>query len=159
MGVLLPQTAAAIGDCRDHIKLYPETDPVIAAYLTRYVNIALCAEIESVISQIIHDRIGRSCDKSAAMFFRQRRRNVIRNAKFAEIRKVVNQFGPHYEQRFSELAAQQLDDAKRTSLGNAVADRDSTAHEEPPQITFRELVDAYAAAEIVVGLVDLVLQE
>ena len=115
------------------------------------------------ISQIVHDRIGRSCDKSAAMLsLESDEENVVSETQsLREIRKMVGQsvWSSLRQRRFGELADQQLDEAKRTSLGNAVADRDATAHEEPPQITFRELVDAYAAAEIVVGLVDVVLQE
>lgn len=66
---LLPLTQTAISDCRNHSTQFPGADPAIGAYLTRYANGLLCAEIEKVVNGLIRQRLAQGCSDSATLSF------------------------------------------------------------------------------------------
>ena len=148
----------AITDCRNHINTYSGIDPVIVAYLTRHVNGLMCTEIESVITQLIRERIEAGCDESASNFLKSMPRSVVRNAKYAEIRDKIALFGAQYRLQFEEAVNNSVGEEGIQALGIAVGKRNDAAHREPPDITFREMERAYAAATAIVRAASIVLQ-
>lgn len=158
MTVFLPQTFAAISDCRAHLDSLVDPDPAIVAYLTRYLNLTMCSEIEFIVTGLIHQRIEQGCDVSSVRFVKARARNAVRSARYREIKSVVAQFGPDYKRDFEQRAYKILNEDMIGKLGVAVGKRDSTAHRGPPDITFQELESAYEVAETVMGVVDSVLK-
>lgn len=150
----LPLTGTAIEDCRDHINQYPETDAAILAYLTRHVNGLMCAEIEQVVTRLIRERIGLGCsDEATRNYLGSLRRSAVRNAKVSEIRNTLALLGNTYRDRFNNLVDRTAGEDGIEKLGTAVAKRDQDAHDQPPDITFRELEEVYGiATEVVVAV-------
>ena len=160
MTLQLPLTDAAITDCRDHVNQHPDTDPAISAYLTRHVNGLMCAEIKWVVTRLIRERLEAGCSDEATLnFLKTMNRSTVRNAKYAEIRNTLALLGSTYRSRFSELVDQTIKEEDIEKLGLAVGKRNQNAHESPPDITFRELEEAFSIATRLVDAVRLTLDE
>ena len=147
-----------ITDCRTHINAHPGIDPAIVAYLTLHTNAIMCAEIESVVTRLIRERIERGSDEASGNFLKSWRRGILRNARYSEIRDTIGLFGDEYKSRFIELINNSVGEIGIEALGIAVGGRDETAHGTPPNITFQELEIAYTVASTVVDMVNQVLQ-
>ena len=151
---LLPRTQTAISDCRDHLVQFPGADPAIGAYLTRYANGLMCAEIEKVVNDLLRERLAKGCSDAAALsFLASFNRGMIRNATFAEIHGKMKLFGPKYESTFQTLFEQAVAEGGKEKLGIAVATRNTNAHENPVDITLSELEDAFKVAAKMVDAV------
>ena len=160
MTLQLPLTDAAVTDCRAHVNQYPDTDPAISAYLTRHVNGLMCAEIEQVVTRLIRERLEAGCsDEATSNFLKTMRRSAVRNATFAEIRDTLTLLGITYRSKFNELIDQTVNEGDIEKLGMAVGKRNQNAHESPPDITFRELEEAFGIATCLVDAVRLTLDE
>lgn len=154
----LPLTQTAISDCRYHLAQFPDADPAIGAYLTRYTNGLMCAEIEKVVNGLIRDRLEKGCSDSATRnFLASLRRGVIRNATFSEIRGKMKILGPQYDSEFQTLFEKTVEEGGKEKLGIAVENRDTNAHDDPVDITLNELEDAFAVAVKMVDAVKNVL--
>ena len=156
---LLPLTGSAITDYQAHLSRHPSTDPIILAYLARHINGLMCAEIEQVTTRLIRERLEIGCsDTATANFLKSMRRGAIRNAKYSEIRDSLSLFGNEYRDRFSELIQVSIGENGIERLGMAVGKRDQDAHDNPPDITFRELEEAYTIAVTVMDAVQQTLK-
>ena len=158
MSRLLPLTDIALADCRDHEKQCADVDPAILAYLTRHVNGLMCAEIERVVARLVLERLEAGCSAKATLnFVRSTKRNAVRNPKYGEIRNTLNLLGSDYGQRFGDLVQREVGEEGISKLGIAVGKRNTNAHDDPPDITFRELEEAYIAATSIVDAVRVTL--
>ncbi len=158
MLLLLPLTDTAIADYSQHINQHPDTDSAILAYLTRHINGLMCAEIEQVVTRLIRARLEIGCsDAATSNYLKSLRRSEIRNAKLSEIKNALSLFGNEYRQRFNDLVDQFVGEDGIAKMGLAVGKRDQDAHENPPNITFRELTETYKIATSVVDAVRLTL--
>lgn len=159
MNPLLPLTHTAIADCRDHVNQFPGADPAILAYLTRHVNGLMCAEIERVVTRLIRERLGKGCsDTATSSFLQSLGRSSVRNATVSEIRNTIKLLGSQYQEKFNHLLEQTIGQEGIEKLGIAVGKRNENAHENPPDITFGELEDAFSTATKVVDAVRLTLE-
>ena len=159
VALLLPLTYMAISDCRQHISQHSDIDPAILAYLTRHVNGLMCAEIERVVTRLIRERLGKGCSDAATFSFLQSlRRSSVRNATVSEIRNTIKLLGSEYQEKFNHLLEQTVGQESIEKLGIAVGKRNENAHENPPDITFGELEDAFSIANKVVDAVRLTLE-
>lgn len=158
--LLLPLTDTAISDCRRHVKQHSDTDPAIIAYLTRHVNGLMCAELEAVVTRLIRDRLKLGCSDNATLnFVNSLQRGTVRNARYREIRSTIKLLGSSYEERFCELVTSAVGEEGIGKLGIAVGKRNEDAHETPPDVTFRELEEAYSVATSVVLAVSRTLAD
>lgn len=159
MNILLPLTETAIKDCQDHINQHPDIDPVISVYLARYINGLMCMEIEQVVTRLIRDRLAIGCsDTATSNFLKSMGRSSVRNAKISEIRDTIRLFGNDYGNTFNTLVDQSVGQEGIEKLGMAVRKRNENAHENPPNITFRDLQEAFSIAVKVVEAVKLTLE-
>ena len=159
MEILLPFTEAAITDCRQHLSQHPDIDPAVSAYLARYVNGLMCAEIEQVVSGLIRARLERGCSDAATFnFLTSWQRGIVRNARIGEIRDTIGLLGGNYKDTFNNLVNQNVGDEGIDRLGRAVSQRNRNAHDAPPDITFGELEIALTFARKVVEAVRLALE-
>ena len=71
----------------------------------------------------------------------------------------MTRFGDSYKERFDTLVNQMIDEAGIEKLGMAVGKRNQDAHDNPPDITFRELQEAFHVATDVVNAVRLTLDQ
>ncbi len=152
---LLPLTGAAITDYQEHLSQYPNTDQVILAYLTRHINILMCAEIEREVSRLIRERLTSGCTDAETLSYvlRYIRRGAVQNATFQEIKEKLSYFDNTYGEKFDRLVRDSVGDDGIGKLSLAVEKRNATSHDSPPIITFGELDDAYSAATVVVDSV------
>lgn len=162
MPVLLPSTELALSQCRAHWALQggiaDEFDPAILSYLTRYVVVLMCAEIETIITQMIRDRVDLGGgDGAVRKFVYSVSGNLIRNAKVAEIGDKLGRFGDEFKAKYDEIIDSSVGEEGVAKLGMAVGNRDQLAHSTPPNLTFRELEEAYTVAEAVVGAARMAL--
>lgn len=154
VALLLPLTDTAISDCRQHISQYPNIDPAIPAYLTRHLNGLMCAEIERVVTRLIRERLGKGCsDAATSSFLQSLGRSSVRNATISEIRNTIKLLGSQYQEKFNSLLEQTVGQDGIEKLGIAVGKRNENAHENPPDITFGELEEAFSVANKVVEAV------
>lgn len=159
MTLLLPLTDTAIEDYQLHVKQHPDTGREILAYLTRHINGLMCAEIEQSVTRLIRVRLEIGCsDAATSNFLKSIGHSSIRNAKIGEIRNALARFGDGYRERFDDLIDQTVDEAGVEKLGMAVGKRNQDAHDNPPDITFRELEEAFHVATAVVDAVRLTLE-
>ena len=159
MDLLLPLTDTAITDCRHHVNQHPDTDPAVVAYLTRYVNGLMCTEIENVVTRLIRARLEIGCsDEATSNFLKSAGRTIVRNAKISEVRGKLALLGIAYKDSFSAELDRTVGEDGIGKLGIAVGKRNENAHDDPPDITFRELEEAYSVATRVVDAVRLTLQ-
>jgi len=159
MDILLPLTETAIKDCQDHMNKYPDTDPAISAYLARHVNGLMCMEIERVVTRLIRDRLALGCsDIATSNFLKSLGRSSVRNATISEIHNTIRLLGNDYRDKFNNLVDQSIGQADIEKLGMAVRKRNENAHENPPNITIRELDEAFSIAVKVVEAVKLTLE-
>ena len=80
------------------------------------------------------------------------------NATVSEIRNTIALFGSTYRERFNDLVRQSANEQDIEKLGIAVRKRNQDAHDNPPDITFRELEEAYTVAICVVDAVGRTLK-
>ena len=141
----------------------PDADPAIIAYLTRYINVLMCAEIESVVTALVRERIGRGIENDEAVvnYLQSMNRSAVRNAKYREIANTLGLFGADYKTRFQTDVDARIGEGGKERLGSAVVKRNATTHNATaqPDITFAELEAAYKAAEEVVEAVKNVLSQ
>ena len=154
---LLLLTGAAIADYQKHLEQHPDTDQAILAYLTRHINGLMCAEIEQVITRLVRERLESGCkDEATANFLKSMpRHSSIQNAGVRAIRITLSRFGDDHSKRFDAFMSQSksIGEAGTDKLGIAVRKRNEDAHDIPPDITFRELEEAY---EVAINVVDAV---
>ena len=159
MPSILPLTETAISDYWRHVDQYPDSDQAILDYLTRHINGLMCAEIERVVTRLIRERLRIGCrDEATANYLTTLRRSAVRNATLAAIKGTLDLFGSEYGSKFGELVHQSVGDPGISKLGMAVENRNQDAHDNPPDITFRELEEAYTVAVQVVEAVRQVLE-
>ena len=163
MPELLPLTGSAIADYQEHLAQYPETDPVILAYLTRHINGLMCAEIEQAVTRFVCERMGTGhSDEQISTFFPNfldsRRISSVRNARFDQIRTTLSSFGLAYRDRFDYLVSQAMNTEETTMLNTAVKKRNDDAHSIPPTVRFEEVTETYRVASAIVDAVRLTLE-
>jgi hypothetical protein len=129
----------------------------IQAYLARHVAVVLCAEVEVVVTQMINQRVALCGDAPVTNFLRSVRGNLIRNAKAQEIGDKLAHFGADFKDRYQKQIDDTIGAAGIGKLSIAISKRDDASHSTPPDITFKDVEDAYYAALGVVEAVRIAL--
>ena len=86
-------------------------------------------------------------------------RSAVRNATFSEIRGKVALLGNTYKSNFANLVDRTVGEEGKEKLGLAVRKRDDNAHKTPPDITFRELEEAFVFASDMVDALRITLEK
>ena len=154
----LVRTASALADCDDHLKATGSFGTPIENFLTSHLVMLLCAEVESTVRALIHEYVLAHSEPSVAELVKNVGANLVRNALHSEIRKVLGYLGSEYADQYNDLVRASAGERGITHLGNVVTNRNSIAHNVPPQLTFADVVAAQSAAEQVVQAVRQVLQ-
>ena len=139
----LPRTQLALEECRKHLDDTKSFSTSIEAYLTRGLVILLCAEIESSVLSLLYKRIEIDPDEEVGRFAKSIGKGFVRNARPSEIGKILARFGEDCKQRYQQEVEASIGEAGSTRVGNLITARDSFAHVEPPDVTFREVEQAY----------------
>jgi hypothetical protein len=149
----LPRTQLALEECRIHLDETGGFSTSIEAYITRGIIVLLCAEIESSVLNLIIRRLDRNPDQEVSEFAKPKTRGFVRNVRPSEIGDLLARFGEDCRRRHQDAIDSSIGEEGRARIGNLVTSRDTFAHGEPPDVTFREVEKAYKDA---VGLLEAV---
>jgi hypothetical protein len=140
---LLLRTRTHIDDCEKHLAKSGAFGTEIESYLTQYLVVILCADIQQEIYQLSERRAQIANDADITGYVSISARKILRSVGKGEIAKFVGMFGAN-QQKTLNASVNEVDVAK---YNNAVTERHDVAHNNGSQITFRELKDAVEAAE------------
>ena len=120
----------------------------------------MCAEIERSLAHLIRERLEKGCcDTATANFLNSKGLGTPRNAQYKELKRILGRFGVGYRERLDSRLSQIISEGGIEKLGVAVKKRNQNAHDNPPDITFRELMEAFAVANAMVEAVQITLEE
>jgi RiboL-PSP-HEPN len=150
MGDILLRTKSEIEDCAKHLQSSATFGTEIESYLTQYLVVVLCADIQQEMYRLSEERASVAKDIAISSYVSTSARKVLRSVRKDEIAKFVGMFGPASLVKLNSLVS----DAEVTIFNNAVSNRHDVAHKQGARITFQELKDAVAIAEKLLDAVD-----
>lgn len=150
MTTLLVRTRAAVDDCEQHLKDTGASGTEIEAYLTQYVLVVMCAEIEQAVHSILERRVAGTADPDLTRFALSSGQRVLRSVSKNELAGFVGRFGDHAKEKLDSL----LDETEVTLYNNAVKARHDIAHSRGATLTFSELLKALEVADKVIDAVN-----
>lgn len=139
----LIRTHAAVADCERHLASSGAAGTEIESYLTQYLLIVLCAEVQQEIYRLTENRASLTNDPAISSFVNASTRRVLRSVGKKEIATFVEMFGSGCKSKLNS----RIDDSEVTVYNNAVGSRHDVAHNFGSQISFRELKEAVVIAE------------
>lgn len=154
MEKLLLRTKSAVDDCEKHLTSSAGFGTEIESYLTQYLLVVLCAEIQQEIYKLTESRASIVKDDAVSAYVAATARKVLRSVGKDEIAKFVGNFGPTFKSKLNSL----IEDSDVTIFNNAINNRHDIAHKQGTQITFRELKNAVAVAQKILKAVEQSLE-
>jgi len=139
----LLRTTAAITDCELHLRAANAFSTPIEGYLTQYLLVLLCADMQQEICSLVAKRGGRSGDPHITSYAAASATRVFRSVAKADIAKLAAMFGTDINDRLSAA----LDERQVTLYGNAVNNRHQVAHYSGVSVSFRDIKAAAEAAQ------------
>ncbi|HEU5341260.1 hypothetical protein [Edaphobacter sp.] len=153
MGSALIRSKAQLEDCEKHLADTACEGSPIEAYLTQYLVVILCADIQQEIYRLVALRTSTLADEGVKAYIAASVVRIVRSVGKSDISKLLAMFGDETKNNFND----QLDDKDVSLYSNAVGDRHDVAHKQGSQITLRELQDAIGAAERILMAVEVAL--
>lgn len=130
----LVRTIAIIEDCKAVIGDIPESP--VSAYLAQYCSVALCAEIEERIYELIETEVSPHTSKGRP-FISVASKRILRSIAISEITGFLGNFGSTFKDQFkSSLDGQE---ANISLYDKTIKKRHSTAHGAGGDITLRDI--------------------
>lgn len=154
MEKLLLRTKSAIEDCEKHLSTSNAYGTEIESYLTQYLLVVLCADIQQEIYRITEARASLVNDEAISSYVSATARRVLRSIGKDEIAKFIGMFGAEFKTELNQL----IDDADVTIFNNAVNNRHKVAHKQGALISFSELKKALLVSQKILQGVDKVLK-
>lgn len=141
---MLLRTRSAIDECEEHLQSSNAWNTQVESYLTQYILVILCADVQQSINSLIEERIAvsASADEGLRNFAVSTGRKCLRSVGKKEVSGFLGLFGNSVKEDFNSL----VDDRVVTLYNNAVSNRHDVAHNTGSTITFRELGDIFEAA-------------
>jgi len=143
MGDILLRTKSEIEDCDKHLQSSGAFDTEIESYLTQYLVVVLCADIQQEMYRLSEERASIAKDIAISSYVSTSARKILRSIRKDEIAKFVGMFGTASQVKLNSL----ISDTEVTIFNNAVSNRHDVAHKQGAQITFQELKNAVVIAE------------
>jgi hypothetical protein len=142
MGNLLVRTMSGIEDCERHLASSGGLGTEIESYLTQYLLVVLCADIQQEIYRLSEKRALAANDAALSSYVSSSAPLVLRSVSKSDIAKFVGYFGVECKDKLNSS----IDDADVTVFNNAVISRHNVAHKHGTNISFRELKEAASVA-------------
>ncbi|MBV7545120.1 hypothetical protein KW849_02190 [Pseudomonas sp. PDM26] len=148
---MLLRTRSAIDECREHLQDSNAWNTQVESYLTQYILVILCADVQQSINSLIEERISMSAatDEGLRNFAVSTGKKCLRSVGKSEVSGFLGLFGNAVKEYFNS----RVDDRVVTLYNNAVSNRHDVAHNTGSTVTFRELNDIYDAAIVFLGAV------
>lgn len=147
MPKLLIRTNAAMQDCERHLNATSAGGTEIESYLTQYLLVILCADIQQEIYRLSEERTAQASDNGLSSFVAASARKILRSIGKADIVKYVEMFGADCKDKLNS----QLTDADVTIYNNAVCGRHEVAHNQGALISFADFKEAMRVANKIIG--------
>jgi hypothetical protein len=141
---MLLRTRAAIEECTNHLNESQAWSTQVESYLTQYILVILCADVQQSVYALLDARISASSSDDIGLkgFAYSMGVRCLRSFGKGDLAKFLALFGKDVSSAFNSS----LEDRTVTIYNNAVANRHEVAHNSGSTITFRELADIYSAA-------------
>ena len=146
---MLLRTKLSVEGCEEHLLASKAFGTEVESYLTQYLLVVLCSDVQQEIYRLTEDRAASASDPALSSYVVATARKVLRSVGKDEIAKFVGMFGTDARAKLNAL----VDDGDVTIYNNAVNNRHDVAHKMGTQVTFRELKEAVEAAERIIAAV------
>lgn len=163
MDNFLLRTELVLEDCKEHLHDTDNMDSSIANYLTQYIAVIFCAEMEATVKELFDKSVKLRTIDLVDIELKEFIDNQLKRLKSSSLKK--GDISNHIE-NFSNLAKEKFNsqlqgnDQAITSYSSVVTCRHSIAHTpSPSQVTFRELEKAVEAAKIILNAMQIALQQ
>lgn len=141
MAEQLLRTSLAIESCEKHIKDELLSGSDIETFLSQYVVVLLCAEVQQSIYEIV-EKLSSTFDIDIQNYLNNSSRKLLRSIRKDELANFISLFGTDKKKLFNS----QLNDSEITYYNNAVEQRHRVAHSLNPKVTLLDVKYAYEAA-------------
>ena len=143
------RTKLAVEDCEKHLSATGCLGSEIESYLTQYLLVVLCADIQQEIYKLAEARAALAADVVIQSYVGSTTRRVLRSVKKEDLSKFVALFGAGKKEQLNAV----LDDVDVTIFNNAVSNRHDVAHSAGSQITLLELKKALFISEKILAAI------
>ena len=150
--MFLLKTKLTIEDCEKHLKKSSAFGTAIESYLTQYILVVMCAEMQQEIYRFI-DRKASILPEDIRAFISVAGKKLFRSLKKEEIAGFLGNFGSAVRDSLNLS----VDDRDVTIYNNVVSGRHNVAHVSGSQITFNELKQATECASRILRAVEFAL--
>ncbi|MCK9730201.1 HEPN domain-containing protein [Pseudomonas syringae] len=149
---MLLRTRSAIDECELHLNDSGAWNTEVESYLTQYILVILCADVQQTVYKLLDARISDSKSKDLGLksFAYSMGVRCLRSFVKSELSKFLALFGDDVRESFNA----RLDDRVVTTYNNAVSKRHDVAHNSGVTTTFRELSDIYLSAVTILQAMD-----
>lgn len=141
----LLRTRSALEECRQHINETGSTGTEIESFLSQYLLVVLCAEMQEEMYRVVELRASKCGDDEMCCFVLASSKKILRSVKFGELSGFVGGFGPDRKTRFSCA----LNDQAVFQYNSAIENRHSIAHRNGAQVTLSDMVGIIGSATLV----------
>ena len=153
-GPLLLRTQVALEDCERHLDTTATKGSPIEAYLTQYVLVTMCAEVQETFIAMLQAIAERGCDTDTATLTKALIKKSVKGASKDFMAETLDLFGRGYKQQFNGM----LEEAQVVRYKNAVSERHLVAHYSGTNISLLDLRLAVTAAIHILSQAQFVLQ-
>jgi ribosome-binding ATPase YchF (GTP1/OBG family) len=162
MDRFLLKTKAALNDCKEHLQNTDSLNSAIENYLTQYISIVFCAEMEESIKRLFNEAVEQRASPLTDLELQEFISNQLKKLKQSGLKKsdladYLKNFSEQAKERFNN----QLQDKDReiTAYNNMILNRHSVAHTSTVrQFSFRDLESAVQAAKEILSAIQIALQ-
>jgi hypothetical protein len=141
----LLRTRSALDECRQHVETTLSSGSEVEAFLSQYLLVVLCAEMQEEIYRVVELRAKKCGDDELCSFALASSKKILRSVRIGELSGFVGSFGPGRKDRFSGA----LDERAVLQYNSAVDNRHSVAHRSGAQVTLSDMVEIISSATIV----------
>ncbi len=156
VSAMLLRTKTALKECQEHLEATSTSGTVIESYLTQHILVLLSADMQQTIYGLLEKKAERVSEKSMQEYVSSTRKNIIREVTKSGITGFVSRFGTDARRKFDDYLKNKEQEISYYS--NAIENRDSVAHKQGAQVTFPEILQAVAAAELILSAVKIALE-
>lgn len=153
---MLLRTKTALKECQEHLKATAASGTAIESYLTQHILVLLSADMQQAIYGLLEKKAEQVSEKSIRGYVSSTRKNIIREVTKSGITGFVSRFGTDARRKFDDCLKDK--EQEISWYGNAIVNRDSVAHRQGAQVTFSEILQAVAAAELILSAVEIALE-
>ncbi|UIJ44615.1 hypothetical protein LZK98_16350 [Sphingomonas cannabina] len=150
----LVRTTFAYEEISNHLAIVGR-NPLVEIYLVQFLLVALYAEMEEKIKDIILARLKLIQDQRVAEFIFKTNESMLKRVKKAEINDVLQKFGCGE----GDVIAERLPEINLQPYFDAITNRHRVSHDDGASMTLEDFGKALPCAEHILDAVEQALTE